>query len=677
MNTNEFNEKPQMPENDNSPASAAGNPVADDNMSGANLAENAEDRNDLPDSNQQEQVPVKKHEPVESSDEEQSSDDIDDSSEFSEQGELLPPVQSPYEEDETDEDMVDYSALSKDQLTSELERLLNDFEVQKIRKRVEVIKSQFYKKHQKDVAKQKEQFAVENGEDAEFQQQPDPVNDTFNKLMQLYKEKRSQYLDRIEEQKQGNLQKRLGIIEGIKNLINQEESLDKTFEDFRSFQEQWRNAGKVDQNLMKDIWEKYHFAVEQFYDFVKINKELRDLDLKRNLEAKQQLCEAAEKLLLDEAVVKSFRTLQEYHQKWREIGPVPREQREQIWERFKNATIAINKRHQDFFENLKKEQQNNLEAKETLCKRIEEINKLNLVKSKKWEDKSSEIIEIQKLWKAIGFAPKKYNSEVYSRFKAACDEFFNTKRAFFAEKHEEEQKNLDAKIKLCEKAEELKESTDWKETSGQFIKLQKEWKQIGPVPRRSSDPIWKRFRAACDYFFDAKKIFYSTADKRQEENLAKKIELIEAVKNWQLTDNDEVDLKALSDFQKDWSEIGFVPFDKKEEIQKDFRQAINKHFDSMKIEDEKRNVMNFSNKIDNWLDNPRLKKKVGAERNKLVNTIKDLENEITLYENNMGFFSSSKKSNVLIEEIKNKIERAKKRISLLRQKLNILDGLDN
>jgi len=492
MNTNEFNEKPQMPENENSPASASGSPVAGDNMSDANPAEKAVDKNDLSDRDDQKKKSVNEKEAVENLDDDTSSDGSDDTGSFSEQGELLPPTQSPYDEEDSDEDLADYNALSKDQLTSELERLLSDFEVQKIRKRVEAIKSQFYKKHQKDIAKEKEQFIAENGEDAEFQPQPDSINDAFTNLMQLYKEKRSNYLDRIDNEKHENMQKRQDIIEGIKNLINQEESLDKTFDDFRMYQEQWKNAGKIDQNLMKEVWEKYHFAVEQFYDFVKINKELRDLDLKKNLEAKQQLCEAAEKLLIEDTVVRSFRTLQEYHQQWREIGPVPREQREEVWERFKNATIAINKRHQEFFENLKKEQQNNLEAKEALCKRVEEINKLNLVKSKKWEEKSNEIIEIQKLWKTIGFAPKKYNSEVYSRFKAACDVFFDTKRTFFAGKHDEEQKNLDAKVKLCEKAEELKDSKEWKDASDQFIKLQKEWKQIGPVPRRSSEAIWKR-----------------------------------------------------------------------------------------------------------------------------------------------------------------------------------------
>lgn len=675
MNTNEFNEKPQMPENEDSPASSVDKSAVDENMESTNLPDGDVEKKDEPIEKNAEQKSLNDKSSA-TSDGDNDSDNSSASGSFSEQGELLPPAQSPYEEDNSNEEVVDYSALSKDQLTSELERLLSDFEVQKIRRRVEAIKSQFYKKHQRDIAKERELFVAENDEDAVFQPSIDPVNESFNGLMQVYKEKKTTYLDKLEQSKEENHKQRLDIIEGIKNLINQEESLDKTFEEFRTYQIRWKNIGKVDQNDVKEIWEKYHFAVEQFYDFVKINKELRDLDLKKNLETKIQLCVAAEKLLLSDSVVRSFRTLQEYHQQWREVGPVPREQREEIWERFKNVTISINKMHQDFFENLKKEQQSNLEAKEALCKKIEEINKLNLVKSKKWEEKSHEIIEIQKLWKTIGFAPKKHNNEIYNRFKKACDEFFDKKRTYFSSKHDEEQQNLDAKARLCEKAEELKTSTDWKAASEQFINLQKEWKKVGPVPRRSSESVWKRFRAACDFFFDAKKVFYSTTDIRHEENLAKKLELIEQVKNYVLTNEDEPDLKALSDFQKEWSEIGFVPFDKKDEIQKEFRQAINKHFDSMKIEDGKRNVMNFRNKIENWLDNPRLKKKIGVERNKLINTIKDLENEITLYDNNMGFFSNSTKSNALVEEIKNKIERAKTRIVVLRQKLKILDDLD-
>ncbi|MFO7862946.1 MAG: DUF349 domain-containing protein [Salinivirgaceae bacterium] len=673
MNVNEFNEKPKMPENENSPASENQQNASDDNKQEQNetVNENAAGSSLNADAAATQQPATENHK----KEAEEDSDNSSASGTFSEQGELLPPEQSPYEE-EAPEEIEDYSKLSKDQLTSELERVLNDFEVQKIRQRVEVIKSQFYKKHQRDVAKEREAYIEEHGDEKGFQPTPDPVNDAFNKLMQLYKEKRSEYLAKIEKTKEDNRKEREDIIEGIKALINKKESLNNTFDEFRGLQDRWKNAGKIAQGEMREVWEKYHFAVEQFYDFVKINKELRDLDLKKNLEAKIKLCEAAEKLVVADGVVRAFKTLQEYHQQWREIGPVPREQRDEIWDRFKNATVSINKRHQEFFENLKKEQQKNLEAKEALCKKVEEINKLKLVKPKKWDEKSQEIIDIQKLWKTIGFAPKKLNNEIYQRFKTACDEFFDKKRDFYSEKHSEEQENLDKKTELCIQAEAMKTSTDWKQTTEEFIKLQKEWKKVGPVPRRNSEAIWKRFRAACDHFFEAKKGFFANADQRYEENLAKKMELIDKVKNFQRTNDDEADLKVLSDYQKEWSEIGFVPFNKKEEVQKEFRQAINKHFDSMKIEDEKRNLMNFRNKIENWTDNPRLKRKIGGERNKIINTIKELENEITLYDNNIGFFSNSKSSNALVEDIKNKIERAKKRISLLRQKLDVLDEND-
>ncbi len=708
MNTNEFNDKQQTPENDNSPASDANDKRTDENLddkqqsvTGGNdkpaheeMNGNEEDVNqetepqsetfEKPDGHREEPGDTPEESaPAEEKEPEKEEQQIAESNKenevagtYSEQEELLPPAQSPYEDEEAEEDYSDYGALSKDQLTAELERLLNEFDIQKIRKRVESIKTQFYKKHKRDIAKAREAFLEEGGNEKDFQPGPDPANDKFNELMQVYKDKRADYLKNIEQVKENNLAARYEVIEGIKSLINKEESLNKTFQEFRTLQDRWREIGKIPQNEMKTIWEKYHFAVEQFYDYVKINKELRDLDLKKNLDAKAELCEKAEKLLFEDSVVKAFKTLQDYHQKWREIGPVPREKREEIWERFKEATVKINKQHQEFFENLKKDQQKNLESKEALCKKVEEINKLNLVKPKKWEEKSREIIEIQKLWKTIGFAPKKYNNEIYQRFKKACDDFFDAKRAYFSEKHDEEQQNLEKKIELCEQAEALKDNTDWKSTTTEFIQLQKLWKKIGPVPRRQSEAIWKRFRAACDHFFNAKKDFFSNIDKRQEDNLNAKYDLIEKVKQFELSGDDEADLKKLSDFQKDWAEVGFVPFDKKDEIQKEFRQAINKHFDSMKIEDEKRNLMNFQNKIENWLDNSRLKKKITPERNKIINKIKDLENEITLYENNIGFFNNSKSSNQLIDEIKEKIERAKKRITLLRKKLDVLDDID-
>jgi hypothetical protein len=670
MNTEEFNDKQQTPENSSSPASESNAQSTDENVDKKQIADEPVSIEKIEDQSEEKDQSNDLEEKIENTAE------SDENESFSEQDDLLPPAQSPYEEDE-DEDEPDYSALSKDQLVAELERLLTEFEVQKIRKRVESIKSQFYKKHQKDILKAKEAFLAEGGDEKDFNPDVDSSNEAFNNFMQVYKDKRTAFIDQIEQSKKDNLAARVDVIEGIKNLINKEESLNQTFQEFRALQDRWREIGKVSQGDVKSIWEKYHFAVEQFYDYVKINKELRDLDLRKNLDQKSELCEKAEKLLLEDSVVKAFKKLQDYHQKWREIGPVPRDKKEEVWERFKEATLKVNKRHQEFFENLKKDQQKNLESKEELCKRVEEINKLNLVKPKKWEEKSKEIIEIQKLWKTIGFAPKKYNSEVYQRFKQACDAFFDAKRDYFSSKHTDEQENLEKKTELCLQAEAMKESKDWKKTTADFIQLQQTWKKIGPVPRRHSEAIWKRFRGACDAFFEAKKEFFSNADERQEENLKKKEELIDKVKQFELSGNDEADLKTLSDFQKDWSEIGFVPFNKKDEIQKEFRQAINKHFDSMKIEDEKRNLMNFRNKIENWMDNERLKKKVTPERNKIINKIKDLENEITLYENNIGFFDNSKSSNALVDEIKGKIERAKKRIDLLRKKLQVLDEMDD
>jgi hypothetical protein len=479
----------------------------------------------------------------------------------------------------------------------------------------------------------------------------------------------------LDQEKDDNLKEKYKIIEEIEDLINKEESINKTFQEFRDLQQRWRDIGLVPQNQVKNLWENYNHHVEKFYDYIKINKELRDLDLKKNLELKIELCEKAEALLLEDSITKAFKVLQEYHHQWREIGPVPREQKDDIWERFKDATTKINKKHQDYFEGLKDLQYQNLEQKVALCEQVEEIVSGTYNSPKEWELKAQEVIEIQKLWRTIGFAPKKDNNKIYYRFKTACDQFFSQKRDFYKDTKDIQKNNLQLKLDLCVQAESLKDSNEWKKTTEDFVKLQRRWKEIGPVPKKHSDALWKRFRTACDSFFIKKSEFYNTADSRQEDNLKLKLELIEKVKAFKKLETDQETLQALMEIQKQWSEIGHVPLSKKDEIQKDFREAINTQFETLKIESSEREKLNFQSKVESWISG-NSRNKIYGERNKLVIKIRELENEIALYENNIGFFSKSSNSNALLQDVNRKIEKAKERMESLKEKLQLLDRLD-
>lgn len=569
----------------------------------------------------------------------------------------------------------DYSIYDKATLLIKFNELINLHSTEETKDLVEEIKTNFYKKHKAEYAEAKQQFIDSGGIEEEFKMPEDSAEETFKELYNQYKEQKNEYNQIQEEEKQKNLKAKYQIVDEIKDLINNEESINKTFQEFRDLQQRWRDIGLVPQSEVKNLWENYNHHVEKFYDYIKINKELRDLDLKKNLEHKIELCEKAESLLLEESVTRAFKTLQDFHVQWREIGPVPREQKDDIWERFKDATTKINKKHQEYFEGLKDQQIKNLEQKTALCERVEEIVKEGFENPKNWEDKAHEIIEVQKIWRTIGFAPKKENNKVYNRFKAACDQFFAAKRDFYKGAKEVQKNNLQYKLDLCVQAEALKDSTEWKKTTEDFVNLQKRWKEIGPVPKKHSEILWKRFRTACDAFFTKKSDFFNKADSRQEDNLKLKLELIEKVKNFKKSDNEQENLKTLIDIQKQWAEIGHVPLAKKDEIQKEFRDGINSLFENLKIEATQREKMNYKSKVENWVGN-QSRSKLYSERNKLVTKIKELENEIALYENNIGFFSKSSNSNALMAEVSKKIQLAKERMESMKEKLRMLDSMD-
>ncbi|NJM16736.1 MAG: DUF349 domain-containing protein [Bacteroidales bacterium] len=481
-----------------------------------------------------------------------------------------------------------------------------------------------------------------------------PLEEKFKQLYNEYKDKKTAHFQKLEENKQNNLKTKYQIIEEIKELVNREESLDKTFKEFHELQTKWRDTGLVPQANVKDLWESYHHNVEMFYDYIKINKELRDLDLKKNQESKITLCEKAEGLLLENNIIKAFKSLQVFHDQWREIGPVPQEHREEIWERFKDATSKINKKHQEFFVNLKEEQKNNLDQKEALCAKAEELSNSEISGFENWDKKSNEIIELQKVWKTIGFAPKKENNKVYERFRAACDKFFNLKREFFSEIREHQNNNLQLKTDLCMQAESLKDSTEWKKTTDDLIALQKRWKEIGPVPKKHSDLIWKRFRAACDAFFNNKSNYFSHIDEEYEENLKKKEELIVQVENFEFSGDVDENFDRLKQIQRQWTDIGFVPIKKKEEIQKRFREAINVKFDRLRISEDEKSDIKFRSKLEDLGTKPRGNFRMKQDREKMILKIKQLESDITLWENNIGFFANSKNAQSMIAEVEKK-----------------------
>ena len=368
--------------------------------------------------------------------------------------------------------------------------------------------------------------------------------------------------------------------------------------------------------------------------------------------------------------------MQKYHEQWREIGPVPLENKEDIWERFKAATAKINKKYQDFFETRKTEQKKNFDAKTALCEKVEEINELELDSNKEWDDKSKELVQLQKIWRTIGFAPRKDNNKVYERFRTACDKFFDKKREFYSRNKEVQQNNLQMKLDLCLEAETLKDSTDWKKTTQDFINIQKRWKEIGPVSRKHSEIIWKRFRAACDYFFEKKSEHFSGIDTEQVDNLALKEQLIEEVIHFEPSDDVSENLKTLKSFQRRWTEIGHVPIKKKDDIQNRFRDAINKLYDELNLDEEKRNLLNFRSKMNSYSESNRGQSKMRMEREKYMNKLKQLENDLVLLDNNIGFFAKSKNAESLIEDVKKKIENTREKIEMLKEKIRVIDDID-
>ncbi len=566
------------------------------------------------------------------------------------------------------EPAVNYSEKTLAELIRLFEELIQNEERMKMSKEAEAIKSAFYKRLQKEKADAGLVAADAPAETEEAEVSETQVEETvsdnpfaeiergFKNLYNQYRKERAEYNRQLEKEREDNLAKKEAVIADLKALLEKQEDVNATFPEFREIQARWRAIGPVPAQSYRNINETYQLYVEQFYDMVKINRELRDLDFKKNLEAKEKFCEIAEKLAENPNVVEAFRELQKLHEQWKEYGPVAKEFRDQVWDRFKAATAVINKKYQSFFEGVKEQQAENLAKKTVLCEKVEEIAEREVTNSNEWNAFSKEIEDIQKEWKTIGFASKKENQKIYDRFRAACDKFYGRKRDFYNEVKDGMNANLEKKIALCEAAEELKTSTEWKKATDQFISLQKQWKEIGAVPRKKSEQLWKRFRAACDEFF-AERDKHAKPENDFYGNLKAKQHLIEEIKAYELK-GDDSDIEAMQEFQKRWQEIGFVPFKEKDNIAQAYKEAVNAKFPNAGRGGNRRG---------------RGGKPALSEKERLIQKYNHLEQDIVTYENNIGFFSMSKNSEPLVKQMQERIAQAKDELKALAEQIQALN----
>lgn len=539
---------------------------------------------------------------------------------------------------------------------------------------LDLLKTTFYKIHLAERDAQMKEYLAKGGDPEKYILLPDDTEEAFKAEMQLIKEKRAKIFLAQEEEKQDNLRKKEEIIEKIKAMTTSPEEANKSYQDFKALQQEWKEIKNIPADKANEVWKNYQLYVEQFYDMLKLNSEAREYDFKKNLEAKTKLCEAAEKLNEEEDVISAFHQLQDLHQQYREIGPVAKELREQIWERFKTASTVINKKHQQHFEDLRAKEEENLAKKTALCEKVEAANQGEYKTAKDWEKITQEIIEIQKEWRTIGFAPQKMNVKIFERFRIANDEFFNKKAEFFKGLKDTYSANLEKKQQLVNKAKELADSTDWKKTGDKFIALQKEWKKVGTVPHKQGELLWKEFLDTCNKFFEARNKQNAGSRSEEHANLDKKHNIIAQLKELvvaEISDNDFQ--KKLKDLAKQYSAIGHVPFKEKDKVYKEYHEAIDAAYKKLHATNAKRHFDNFKNNLKNVAKEGG--NALGNERGKLLRRYDQLRIEITTYENNLGFFNTaSKKGNSLVEEMNRKIEKLKADLEMVKQKIKAIDA---
>ena len=561
--------------------------------------------------------------------------------------------------------------LTKEEVIARLKDIASDVE-SVTKAEIDGLKQTFYKLHNAEQEAARKKFAEAGGAPEDYVPTPDPLEEEMKNAMSVIKNKRNELAAEVEKQKEMNLQVKLSIIEELKDLLESPEDANKNYTEFKRLQQQWNEVKLVPQASVNELWKNYQLYVEKFYDLLKLNNEFREYDFKKNLEIKQRLCEAAEKLADEPDVVSAFHQWQKLNEEFRDTGPVAKEQRDQIRERFKAATTAIHRRHQQHFEALKEKERNNLDQKTVICEIVEAIDCNELATPSQWEEKAQEVIALQAKWKTIGYAPQKMNVQIYERFHKACDDFFHKRGEFFKSMKENMSANLEKKRALCEQAEALKDSTDWKATADALAKLQKEWKTIGPVNKRHSNEVWKRFITACDYFFEQRNKAQSSQRSQEQENLERKRAIIDQLGAiGEDTDSEEA-AQQVRDLMKQWNGIGHVPIKEKDKIYKRYRNIVDQLFDRFNISASNRKLSSFKASIGAMPEgsNPQLLR----EREKLVRAYENLRSELQTYENNLGFLNaSSKKGNSLLSELNRKVDKLKADIQLIKEKIKVLD----
>lgn len=583
------------------------------------------------------------------------------------------------EEDEKPQETIEaveaeYQKLTLEQQLEELNAVVANSDVMAIKTRVGVLKSKITEQIKQIKKEQQAKFMAENENGEEYVPEQLEAEKILTSALSVYKVNKAKYIEQIEQEKQRNLEAKQNIILSLKNLVEEESNLKVLNDKFKELQEQWRNVGPVPQSESTNLWQNYHFYVEKFFDILRMNREMRDLDLKKNLELKIKLCEDAESLLLQESINKSFKDLQKLHEEWKELGPVPEDKKEEIWERFKNASDQINQRRREHYETILSEQQSNYNAKLVLCQQAEELVAKECNTIKENNEISDQLTELLKVWKTLGPAPAKLNDEIWDRFKSTLDKFFQAKKEYFQQMKEEQLQNYNMKVDLAIRAEGIAKRTDWKQATEEILELQKEWKNVGAVPKKHSDAVWKRFRAACDLFFEAKSNYFANIQTIEAENLAKKEDLIQRIVNHQFTEDKNENLEAMKAYQREWTELGHVPKKEKDRIYNEYKSAVNKKFEELKVSAEELKRGNFQNKLDNILSGPNAEKVLDKEKRFLVNKLAQLKEDISLWENNLGFFANSKNADLLKAEFAKKIEMAKHEVKELEYKIKMMNS---
>ena len=582
-----------------------------------------------------------------------------------------PIADEPTADEQPAEPAVDYSTLSREELCDALAQLLKG-DIQQMRHNATAIRNRFNELNREMQKKAFEAFLADGGNKDEYEEKNDAVADTFNNLYTQYRNKRQQMLDAIEAQKKKNLEAKQALIEELRTLVDSDEEQMRTVMDrFNDIQERWKAIGDVPREQMNDLWQNYHFQIEQFFNKLKINRELRALDQKRNLEQKIQLCEQAEELIMETSVTKAFKGLQDLRARWKETGPVPVEQNEEIWQRFQAAATQIDQRRKEYYDSRKEEMDNNLLAKQALVDKAAELTAKQPASTKEWNDTTAALDELLKVWKTIGAVPREVNEEIWGKFKGMIDKHYEEKKEYFGTIRDEQNLNYQKKIELCLKAEAIAQREDWKKATEELLQLQQEWKTIGATNRKVSEKVWQRFRSACDQFFAKKGEFFKERRTEESENLAKKEAILAELKAHQFGDNREENLSVIKDFQRRWAEAGFVPMAQKERLHKEFRAEIDAIFERLKISAREAEETAYRERLQNIGGDA--KRFVQSEKQELQEKIEKLRSDLNLWENNLGFLASSKQADLLKAEFEKKMQGARQQIALLQAKLRILN----